>query len=131
MISSLEFLYLQLEKKVRGRSCRANLLKPWSHHNNNHLLSSCLCIVLQDNLRNMGRTNARTKKGSQQIMKALMMIPSVVEALCSFNPPKKRSGQYQNIKAYSKFTKDKSSYYCSHRPAVQSTMDYVHYNTDK
>lgn len=39
-------------------------------------------IVLES--RKKGRTNANTKKGNQQMMKALMMIPKVVEALRSF-----------------------------------------------
>lgn len=34
-------------------------------------------------LERKGRTRANTKKGSQQIVKALMMMPRVVEALRS------------------------------------------------
>lgn len=34
--------------------------------------------------RRKGLTNANTKKGNQQMMKALIIMPSVVEALRSF-----------------------------------------------
>jgi hypothetical protein len=47
-----------------------------------------------------GLMMARMKKGSQQIMKALMIIPKTVDALCSFNPPNTFPANYNNLYNY-------------------------------
>lgn len=73
-------------------------LSPWWKET----MRGCLLRVTKGSpwMVRKGRIMARIKKGSQQMTNALIIIPSTVEALCSFRPPNSFSKKQKNREIY-------------------------------